>query len=121
MAEVFVCKSDALIEGGVLIWRHGSLEVGIFRHNGKLYCYRNTCPHQGGPVCEGVRRHSVEDIYAADGLFIGQRYNLNDMHIVCPWHGYEFHMDTGTHAGDAAVRLQKFEACERDGEIYVDL
>ena len=121
MAEVFACKSGALREGGVLVLRHGAVEVGVFRLNGKLHCYRNVCPHQGGPVCEGVRRHAVEDLFTADGLLTGQRYNEDDLHIVCPWYGYEFHLETCIHAGDARIRLQRFETSERDGDIYVHL
>jgi len=121
MAEVLVCNSESLQEGRVLLWRHDSIEVGLFRRKGKIYCYRNVCPHQGGPACEGVRRSAVEDLFTEEGLFAGQRYNDDDVHIVCPWHGYEFHLDTGRHVGDPNIGLQKFETVERDGAIYVFL
>jgi len=41
------------------------------------------------------------------------------MHIVCPWHGYEFHLSDGVHVADKRLRLQKFEVIERNGEVYV--
>jgi nitrite reductase/ring-hydroxylating ferredoxin subunit len=41
------------------------------------------------------------------------------MHIVCPWHGYEFHLKTGEHVANNNVRLQKFAVTEREGKIYV--
>jgi nitrite reductase/ring-hydroxylating ferredoxin subunit len=43
------------------------------------------------------------------------------MHIVCPWHGYEFHLSDGTHVCDKRLRLTKYPVIQRDGEIYVDV
>ena len=28
-------------------------EVGIFRINDNFFAWKNQCPHQGGPVCQG--------------------------------------------------------------------
>ncbi len=28
-------------------------EVGIFRIDDNFYAWKNICPHQGGPVCQG--------------------------------------------------------------------
>jgi nitrite reductase (NADH) small subunit len=52
-------------------------------------------------------------------MFMGQKFDEGDMHIVCPWHGYEFHLSDGTHVCNARVRLQKFNVLERNGEVYV--
>jgi nitrite reductase/ring-hydroxylating ferredoxin subunit len=52
-------------------------------------------------------------------MFVGQRFDETDMHIVCPWHGYEFHLDTGVHVGDGRLKLRKFDVITRDGDVYV--
>jgi len=32
----------------------------------------------------------VVDLIGEGGTYIGQRFDEDDMHLVCPWHGYEF-------------------------------
>ena len=55
MTEVLVCKDGEMADGGVRLVKAGAVEIGVIRHKGQYYAYRNVCPHQGGPVCEGVR------------------------------------------------------------------
>lgn len=117
--QVPVCRSDELKEGAVRVCTIGDVEIGIIRHNGGCHAYKNVCPHQGGPVCEGVRMPQVEDVIDENGLFVCQKFNKSDMHIVCPWHGYEFHIESGEHVIDPKVRLKKYDVVEREGQIYV--
>ena len=48
-------------------------------------------------------------------------FDEDDMHIVCPWHGYEYHLETGEHVCNAALRLKKFKVTARDGGLYVEI
>jgi nitrite reductase/ring-hydroxylating ferredoxin subunit len=119
--EVVVCQSDELEEGAIRVVAIGEVEIGVIRHKGRCVAYRNICPHQGGPVCDGSLSPQVEDVIDSGGLLVCQRFNEDDMHIVCPWHGYEFKLATGEHAVDPAVRLKKYEISEREGRVYVRL
>ena len=119
MAEMLVCRDGEMAEGGVRIVRAGKFEIGVIRHEGKYYAYRNYCPHQGGPACEGLIMHQVEDVIGPDKTWVGQKFSDQQVNFVCPWHGYEFHLADGYHVADKRLRLQKFEVIERDGEIYV--
>ena len=119
MSEVKICKSEELKEGTVQIVTVANLEMGLIRHKGRCYAYRNLCAHQGGPACEGLRIPQVVDVVNADGTFVQQLFDENDMHIVCPWHGYEYHLATGVHVADPHLRLQKFDVQEREGHVYV--
>jgi nitrite reductase/ring-hydroxylating ferredoxin subunit len=119
MAELLVCKQGDIAEGGVRIVREGPLEIGVIRHGGRYYAYRNHCPHQGGPACEGLRMPQIKELIGEDGVYHGKTYDETDMHIVCPWHGYEFHLSDGVHVADKRMRLQKFQVIERDGDVYV--
>lgn len=121
MAEVMICPSAELADGAVRIVTVSDLEIGIIRHKGAYYAYRNLCAHQGGPVCEGLRLPQVQDVIGEEGAFLQQRFNENDVHIVCPWHGYEYHLTTGCHVGDPKLRLQKYKVAEREGNIYLTL
>ena len=119
--QVLVCRSDELKEGAVRVVAIGDVEIGVIRHKGSCVAYRNVCPHQGGPVCDGTLVPQVEDVIDANGLFVCQKFKEDDMHIVCPWHGYEFKIATGEHAVDPNVRLKKYDIAEREGNIYVSL
>jgi nitrite reductase/ring-hydroxylating ferredoxin subunit len=121
MAEVLVCKEGELADGAVRLIKVGRVEVGVIRHKGEYYAYRNLCPHQGGPACEGKRMPQVVDRIGADGGYLGQTYDQDDMHIVCPWHGYEFHLSDGCHVIDRKLRLKKYDVRQRDGAIYLDI
>ena len=115
----FVCKADELPPGDVKIVTVNSIEIGVFRHGDEYFAYQNGCPHQGGPACEGIRAPQVQDVIGDTGLFLGQRYDESDLHIVCPWHGYEFRIADGKHVRDDKVRLKRFDVSIRDGGIYV--
>lgn len=117
--EHLVCKSEELPDGEVRIVELDGREIGVFRRGGDTYAYLNVCPHQGGPACEGLRIPQVEDVIDARGFFVGQRFDECDQHIVCPWHGYEFHLATGRHVRDPNVALKSFPVLIRDGSVYV--
>jgi nitrite reductase/ring-hydroxylating ferredoxin subunit len=119
--ELLVGKSAELAEGERKVITHGSHQIGVLRAKGQLHAFANQCPHQGGPVCEGVLVHKVEEILGADRTFQGMRFNEDELHIVCPWHGWEFNIETGRCAGDGKHGLRRFKVLERDGDVYVVL
>ena len=119
MPDIKVCAENELADGAVRIVRVKELEIAVIRHGGKYFAYRNLCPHQGGPACEGVRMPQVVDRLDAKGNYLGQSYDNDDIHIVCPWHGYEFHLNDGVNVSDRRLKLKKFQVLERDGEVYV--
>lgn len=121
MAGIRVCEEGDLADGAVRIVTAGNVELALIHENGVYYAYRNWCPHQGGPACEGVRMPRVEEVIDAAGLYLGKRYEESDLHIICPWHGYAYHLADGVNVCDAKLRLQKFEVVEREGGIYVSL
>ncbi len=119
MTDILVCEAGAIANGATRIVFHGDLEIGVIRHADKYYAYRNFCPHQGGPACEGLKMPAVRMMIDEKGLFTGQNFDEGDMRIVCPWHGYEFHLNDGINVCDARLKLKKYEVFEKDGSIYV--
>lgn len=121
MPEVLVCRSDDIPGDGVRIVRAAGIEIGVYRRQHRFYAYRNLCLHQGGPVCEGKLMPKVRELLD-DGLrYVGQEFDEDDMHIVCPWHGYEFRLETGECAAMPSLRLKGYDVVERDGGVYVRL
>jgi len=120
MPEVFVAKISQFPDGERRIVRHGACEIGVFHWQGKFYAYENLCVHQGGPACEGLIVHKVEDVIGADRSWIGQKFSNDEVHFVCPWHGYEYDLTTGECAADKNLKLKSFRIVRRGEDIYVD-
>ena len=118
MPEVFVSKLAQFPDGERRILAHGDREIGVFHWKGEFFAYENLCLHQGGPACEGVMMHRVEDKLAADKTWQGQKF-ADDIHFVCPWHGYEYDLKTGECAADRSLKLQKFDVVRRGEDLYV--
>jgi nitrite reductase/ring-hydroxylating ferredoxin subunit len=114
-------RSQDIPEKGRLVVDLGEHTIGIFRVEGRLYAYENTCPHQGGPVCQGLIIPAVREVLTQERTAAGYAFDESDMRIVCPWHGYEFSIATGTHPGCADVRLRSFPVYEENGVVYVSL
>jgi len=96
-------------------------EVGVFRLDDGFYAWRNRCPHQGGPVCQGRLYNRVREALDAGRRSLGRRYDEERVHIVCPWHGLEFDIRTGRHPGNDGMALQPATVQIVDGEVYVSL
>ena len=119
MPEVFVCKLAQIPDGERRIVSHGGREIGVFHWQGQFYAYENVCVHQGGPACEGLIMHKVEDVLGPDRTWVGQRFSDSEIHFVCPWHGYEYDLKTGECAADRKLRLKSFPVVRRGEDIYV--
>jgi nitrite reductase/ring-hydroxylating ferredoxin subunit len=120
MSEVEIGRADQFPDDSVVVVTVNDVSIGIFRDRGALFAYKNTCLHQGGPVCEGMRSRNVVDVLAADRTLVGQRFG-DDTHIVCPWHGYEYKLATGECVGDPKLRLRRYDVQERDGHVYITI
>jgi nitrite reductase/ring-hydroxylating ferredoxin subunit len=116
-----VGPAESVPEGGRLVAEAGGTVVGVFRVDGRLYSYENRCAHQGGPVCQGKLLPRVEEQLAGDQTSEGLRFDRTDPHIICPWHGYEYSITTGRHAGDPTISLVDVPVSEADGRVYVDV
>ena len=117
---IVVARSTDVAEGGrYVVAVAPDLEIGLFRFRGTLYAYENTCPHQGGPVCQGRLVDGVVERLDGVGNSLGLGFDRDDPHIVCPWHGFEYRVTTGEHPGAPSFRLRSFEVTEGEGEIRV--
>jgi nitrite reductase/ring-hydroxylating ferredoxin subunit len=81
------------------IVRVGDYEVAIFLVDGRVEVYENACPHQGGPIGEGLIEGDT---------------------VTCPWHAWTFDLHSGEMAiGPGFARLRSFESRVRDGWVEV--
>ena len=117
--RIFVGAREKVPEGGRLVVDVGETTIGIFRTSGKLYAYLNRCAHQGGPVCQGKIIPRVDEEIDERGESHGFKFDEDDLHIVCPWHGFEYGIKTGVHPGRPSARLISVPVEEGSDGIYV--
>jgi len=84
--------------------------VGEFSIKGRPLCVANVngtiavldgvCPHEGGPLGEGI---------------------VEDGRVVCPWHAYAFDPRSGVSDQDPVVKVQVFHSKIEAGELVVKI
>ncbi|HEX4668449.1 MAG TPA: 2Fe-2S iron-sulfur cluster-binding protein [Solirubrobacterales bacterium] len=99
MAKHVVAKISEIAEGDRLIVSLQGRSIGIFNVRGKFYGLLNRCPHQGAELCRGSILGQLE----ADGP--GQlEWSDERCLLQCPWHGWEYDLETGQSHFDSRVR-----------------
>ena len=56
VARVVVGATDELLPERAASSTVAGRSIGVFNVGGEYFAIRNRCPHQGGPLCEGVQR-----------------------------------------------------------------
>ena len=87
---------------GRLIARVEGREIGVLRAGNQLHAIRNRCPHHGGPLCLGMireREGGTPGRYTQSGLLV----------LRCPWHGWEFDLETGACPDDPSLRVATYD------------
>jgi nitrite reductase/ring-hydroxylating ferredoxin subunit len=93
-------------------------EVAVVRRDGDLLAFSNHCPHQGGPLGEGLI--SGQFSLPEDGASISDlTLDCESATISCPWHGWSFDLASGAHVSEPKFRIPTYDVVERDGAIYV--
>ena len=86
--------------GESLVIEQGGHSVAIFNISGNFHAINSLCPHQGGPLGEG----------------------LVDGHIVtCPWHGWQFDVTTGESPLNSTVTQPCYELKVEGNDVLLKL
>ena len=119
MEEIFVSRLEEIPDSGNKVLRYRDLEIGVFRIGEEVFAWENRCAHQQGPVCQGRIFPRVEQTLGDYQTTETMRYSETELHIVCPWHGYEYNIRTGRNNGNPKLRLNPIDVFVRDEDIYV--
>jgi 3-phenylpropionate/trans-cinnamate dioxygenase ferredoxin subunit len=85
--------------------------IGVFNLGGDFYAIRNKCPHEGGPLCEGVVSGLVRSRTPGEYDYV-RRGEI----VRCPWHQWEFDIRSGQSWFDPAkTRVQTYETSIETG------
>lgn len=105
MTKHIVATVDEVPPGGRKIVEIAGRSIGLFNVGGEFFALRNSCPHQGGPLCTG--RLSGFVIAETPGAYA---YSRAGEILRCPWHGWEFDVRTGQSWFEPAkVRVRRYE------------
>jgi nitrite reductase (NADH) small subunit len=93
----------------------GRREIAVFDVEGTLYALKNRCPHQQAPLLPGmVGGTRVASPVGSYCMGMAGRV------LRCPWHAYEFDMETGINLVEPErYRVAVYEVRREDKEIAV--
>ena len=121
MREVNIGSASEFADPGRKVIAFERFEIGVFKLDGEFFAYLNQCPHMGGPACQGKMIAKVEENIAEDRTSEGMMFSRTKMHVVCPWHGYEFDIRTGVHPGNARAKLRKLAIAVSGGDVVIEV
>ena len=93
--------------------------VCVLNVDGEYYAIQNECAHQGGPLCEGKVQSELVGEFVEPGQRV-REYPGEQQAIACPWHGWEYDLETGVHLGVTDIELETFETVLNDGIVYLE-
>lgn len=106
-----VCAASALASGERKIVEAGGRSIGVFNISGEYFAVRNVCPHQQAPLCEGTLTGMTEP-----GVVGEYRWMRAGRVLRCPWHGWEFDIETGKSSFNPhRVRVKTYEVALEPG------
>ena len=77
------------------------IELAVFNAgNGRYYASSPSCPHEGGPLGDGA---------------------LDRGAIICPWHGFDFDLQTGTGRVDPDLSVAVYPVRVEGTDLLVEL
>jgi nitrite reductase/ring-hydroxylating ferredoxin subunit len=83
--------ADSIQPGRFTMVTAGTRHIGVTRlRNGEIRALRDRCPHKAASICQGLVGGTW--VPSAPGELDFAR---EDEILVCPWHGFEYDLDTG--------------------------
>jgi nitrite reductase (NADH) small subunit len=116
VARHAVCRVEELPPGGRRVVTAGGRAIAVLNVDGRLYAIRDACPHQGAALSTGT----------LGGTFVPSGpheyvYGLEGRVLRCPWHGFEFDLETGCSLFDPeGVRVRVYPVAVEDGVVLVE-
>lgn len=90
--------------------------IGIFKVGEKIVAVKNLCPHKRAPLARGTVQGTMLPTSCAGEY----QYGMEEQVLKCPWHGWEFDLQTGKCLfGVSNSRIKIYDVTVKDGDIYV--
>jgi len=121
MSEYVIAEEGSIAPGERLVVQLEGREIAVFNVDGEYRAYTNWCPHQSGPVCEGNITGTWEAEYDKETMETTEFWTRKGEILNCPWHGWEFEVDTGECLSRNKVKLISHDVEALDGDIVLSL
>lgn len=110
-----VCKRGELKPGELREFRAGKRRLAVICTEEDTYrAISDTCPHEGASLSRG----KLENMWVSEEVGC---YKPSDEHkvVVCPWHNFEFDVDTGRAYAPQRLRVKTYRAGLEGEEVVV--
>ena len=115
MPKYVVGTVEEIAPGSKKIVEIGGRSVGIYNINGEYFALLNRCPHQAGPLCNGLNYGFLKS-----GAVGEYEFSRPGEVVRCPWHGWEFDVRTGQSWFDPVqVRVRRYNVVVTHGSEIV--
>ena len=112
-----VCAAADVVPGQMVPARAGDTPIVLIRtREGRLHGLLDRCIHQGGPLSRGRLQTAV----GSDGPG-AYREEEGRAIVKCPWHGFEFEVETGCALFDPRRRVRRVHVREESGRVLVEV
>lgn len=91
-------------------------EVVVIAYRGRFYAVRNVCPHQSASFVAGTVRGRITS--EGPGHFA---IDPSDPVLVCPWHTWQFRLETGDCVVDPRQRVRAYTASSVGGRVLIEV
>jgi nitrite reductase/ring-hydroxylating ferredoxin subunit len=92
--------------------RIGHLRAAATVHDGHVYVFQAQCPHRGGPLRRGAIRARVSGDLPGE-MVLDAEHPV----VTCPWHNYEFSLETGQALWNPDLCIRVFPTEVVDGRV----
>ncbi|MBI2109575.1 Rieske 2Fe-2S domain-containing protein [Candidatus Woesearchaeota archaeon] len=97
---VKICKRNEISTGSNKLVNIDGKMIAVWNVNNEFYAVNAVCPHRGGPLEQG---------------------SLNQNVVSCPWHGWQFDVETGTSPVFPQAKIEIFKVKIEGEEIFVEV
>ena len=108
---------DELGPGELRAARIDGISIVVIRDpEGGYHALRDSCSHHGAPLSQG----SLQQVIVGDDV---GRYEFSESQLMvrCPWHGYEFDVETGQCLADPRqARVRAYPVTVENGIVFVE-
>lgn len=112
-----VCRLDQLPPGKRIITTIKGRSIVVLHTSNGLFAIRNVCPHQGAELGLGTVGNTM--VPSQPHQYVA---GAADTILRCPWHGWEFSIDTGRSIFDPShVRVKAYTVAVEDGTVIVEV
>jgi nitrite reductase/ring-hydroxylating ferredoxin subunit len=110
--SVELCGLDELLPGAIREVMVGRMRAAAVLHNNRVYVFQAQCPHRGGPLTRGAIRARVTGGRPGEMVLDAERPVVS-----CPWHNFEFSLETGEALWNSRLCLRMFPTEVVDGRV----